>query len=342
MVDYRITDRTELASLLHQHRLERYLDGPNDVDWVFRNDLVAGRENDMYVDLVQTEDGLEWWPPLPSTAPPLVPDAVRLVLALQDSGMFAAGALKRLERSWVDFDPTVESHFVDWSDRTANALRGGPSASLAIACELWPMPMTELELEPIAVTDEEIEKARRNVDAMCMQRGQPYAASMWGGCRCPTPPCHSEQDPPGWRQETCCRRKVARQQHQGWRGWVLVLPSDRISLHFPVVECSVTSAIGGAVEALPERSFVRRSDFDAPRGPVDTALSRLCVAGALVRVRKGLYWKGSPTRFGMSRPAIDDIALEVGGPGSGPAGIAAAHWLGLTNSSSRDLRRRSA
>ena len=158
MVDYRIADRTELVGLLHQHRLERYLDGPNDVDWVFRNDLVAGRENDMYVDLVQTEDGLEWWPPLPSTVPPLVPDAVRLVLALQDSGMFAAGALKRLERSWVDFDPTVESHFGDWSDRTANALRGGPSASLAIACELWPMPMTELELEEIVVTDEEIEE----------------------------------------------------------------------------------------------------------------------------------------------------------------------------------------
>ena len=32
----------------------------------------------------------------------------------------------------------------------------------------------------------------------------------------------------------------------------------------------------------------------------------------------------------MSLPAIDDIALEVGGPGSGPAGISAAHWLGLT------------
>lgn len=93
---------------------------------------------------------------------------------------------------------------------------------------------------------------------------------------------------------------------------------------------SVTSTVGSAVAALPERSFVRGSDIDAPRGPVDTALSRLCASGALVRVRKGLYWKGSPTRFGMSRPAVDEIALEVGGPGSGPAGIAAAHWLGLT------------
>ncbi len=47
-------------------------------------------------------------------------------------------------------------------------------------------------------------------------------------------------------------------------------------------------------------------------------------------MRKGLYWKGSLTPFGMSRPSTEDLALEVGGPGSGPAGIAASHWRGLT------------
>ena len=88
--------------------------------------------------------------------------------------------------------------------------------------------------------------------------------------------------------------------------------------------------VAEAVGALPERSFVRGSDFDLPSGPVDTALSRLCATEALARVRKGLYWKGVPTRFGVSQPLTADVALEVGGPGSGPAGVAAAHWLGLT------------
>lgn len=93
---------------------------------------------------------------------------------------------------------------------------------------------------------------------------------------------------------------------------------------------SVSSMVDETVGSLPAHSFVCARDFDAPRGAVDTALSRLCASGGLVRVRKGLYWKGISTRLGMSRPTVEEVALEVGGPGSGPAGIAAAHWLGLT------------
>ena len=96
------------------------------------------------------------------------------------------------------------------------------------------------------------------------------------------------------------------------------------------MKSSVSSIVDEMVGSLPPHSFVCARDFDAPRGAVDTALSRLCVSGGLVRVRKGLYWKGVSTRLGMSRPTAGEVALEVGGPGSGPAGIAAAHWLGLT------------
>lgn len=131
--------------------------------------------------------------------------------------------------------------------------------------------------------------------------------------------------------------KLNQNEHLRTLGWVgggcpskLACLSDRILLQFSVMKGSVISTIAEAVDALDEQSFVRRSDFDAPRGPVDTALSRLCRAGILARVRQGLYWKGSPTPFGMSRPSTEDIALEVGGLGSGPAGVAAAHWLGLT------------
>lgn len=107
-----------------------------------------------------------------------------------------------------------------------------------------------------------------------------------------------------------------------------------MSLHFPVmtgsVKGSVASTVANAVGFLPVHSFVRAGDFNAPRGAVDTALSRLCASGGLVRVRRGLYWKGVATRFGMSLPSVEETALEVGGPGSGPAGVAAAHRLGVT------------
>jgi len=93
---------------------------------------------------------------------------------------------------------------------------------------------------------------------------------------------------------------------------------------------SISSVVDTYVSELSPRSFVTAGDIGRLGGPVDTALSRLYVAGALLRVRKGLYWKGVATRLGMSRPGADEVAIKVGGPGSGPSGVAAAHWLGLT------------
>ena len=52
--------------------------------------------------------------------------------------------------------------------------------------------------------------------------------------------------------------------------------------------------------------------------------------GELVRVRRGLYWRGKKTRFGMTHPSVLETAVAVGGPGTGPAGVAAAQLLGLT------------
>jgi hypothetical protein len=76
--------------------------------------------------------------------------------------------------------------------------------------------------------------------------------------------------------------------------------------------------------------FWRPSDFDGAPETVAKALSRLAAAGELRRVRRGLYWRGTPTRLGMSPPAPARLAEEiVSGPGIGPAGLSAALELGL-------------
>lgn len=59
-------------------------------------------------------------------------------------------------------------------------------------------------------------------------------------------------------------------------------------------------------------------------------MSRLAAEGEVVRVRKGLYWKGPKTRIGMPLPRPVEVALKVAGVGSGPAEVSAAHSLGLT------------
>lgn len=77
--------------------------------------------------------------------------------------------------------------------------------------------------------------------------------------------------------------------------------------------------------------FWRPEDFDGSPDAVAQALARLARAGDLRRVRRGLYWRGAPTRLGMAPPRPERFAGEViGARGAGPAGWSAALALGLS------------
>lgn len=77
--------------------------------------------------------------------------------------------------------------------------------------------------------------------------------------------------------------------------------------------------------------FWRPEDFAGSPEAVAKALSRLAHAEELRRVRRGLYWRGTPTRLGMAPPPPDRFAHEVfDAPGTGPAGWSAALALGLS------------
>lgn len=96
------------------------------------------------------------------------------------------------------------------------------------------------------------------------------------------------------------------------------------------MERSTASLVRERLEVAPSTTFVVAAEIDAPVGAVEAELSRLARRGSIVRVRKGLYWKGPRTRLGIARPDPEQIALHVVGRGGGPAGITAASWLGLT------------
>lgn len=65
---------------------------------------------------------------------------------------------------------------------------------------------------------------------------------------------------------------------------------------------------------------------------MESAFSRLAAEEeSLLRVRRGLYWKGVKSRFGPGRPRVEDLVREVAGArGVGPAGWSASHALGLS------------
>lgn len=83
---------------------------------------------------------------------------------------------------------------------------------------------------------------------------------------------------------------------------------------------------------LPSRDrFWHPGDFEGSSDAVTQTLSRLARAGELRRVRRGLYWRGTPTRLGMAPPPSYRLADEIlGGLGTGPAGWSAALALGLS------------
>ena len=63
IADYLIASQTELLAAVERHRPQLHLDGPNDFDWIFANELISERERMLYVDLIEDEDGLDWLAP---------------------------------------------------------------------------------------------------------------------------------------------------------------------------------------------------------------------------------------------------------------------------------------
>lgn len=101
-------------------------------------------------------------------------------------------------------------------------------------------------------------------------------------------------------------------------------------IHLSDMKSSVAAKVRSHVSRLPLGSFIQPSLIDGSPGAIDAEFSRLAGEGKLLRVRKGLYWKGRVTKFGMVPPDPEVVAIAVGGAGSGPAGVAAVHRLGLT------------
>lgn len=96
------------------------------------------------------------------------------------------------------------------------------------------------------------------------------------------------------------------------------------------LQMTLTGDLRERVQSAPAGSFWRVEDVAGPRSAVDTAFHRLAAEGELVRVRRGLYWKGARSRYGPGRPSALDIGLAAAGRGAGPTGWAAARALGLT------------
>ncbi len=93
---------------------------------------------------------------------------------------------------------------------------------------------------------------------------------------------------------------------------------------------AVALTIDRTIRRKPVGSFFRPTDFEGSRAAVYTTLNRAVARGDIERLRNGVYYKGRKTPYGMTHPRPLDLGMAVAGRGSGPAGLTAAHFLGLT------------
>ncbi|MHB8151963.1 MAG: DUF6088 family protein [Bacillati bacterium] len=93
------------------------------------------------------------------------------------------------------------------------------------------------------------------------------------------------------------------------------------------------SAIREAVKAAGAGTIFGTRDFElyGSRAAVDTALSRLVGLGHLRRLRRGMYFRASGSRFGVGGVSSAAVALKyTADRAAGPAGASAAAMLGLS------------
>jgi hypothetical protein len=92
-----------------------------------------------------------------------------------------------------------------------------------------------------------------------------------------------------------------------------------------------TLSPAAAIRETPERSFVHVDRLPGSSTAARKAASRAVKDGLLLPVRRGLYYRGRRTRYGVTAPRADEIARAVlGTRGIGPAGYSAARAWGVT------------
>ena len=92
-----------------------------------------------------------------------------------------------------------------------------------------------------------------------------------------------------------------------------------------------TLSPAAVIRETPEKSFVHVDRLPGSSTAARKAASRAVKDGLLLPVRRGLYYRGRRTRYGITAPRPDEVARVVlGARGVGPAGYSAARAWGVT------------
>jgi AbiV family abortive infection protein len=156
----------QLQEYLDHYREDLYLDGPNDVDWIFRNDILQHREEALYVDYVAHDDGHAWFHPGIYDNEPLglftdtAPWTLQTAGRLHDVGVASPEALAVVAAVWR---PVPMAPELQWTEirrlnhRTLESLdqkgllQERPDSDYKHIIDRWQFPLFTLDLNLLRV-----------------------------------------------------------------------------------------------------------------------------------------------------------------------------------------------
>lgn len=164
----------EFVSYTESHRQEYFLDGPNDVDWIFSNDITTRREDAIYVNYVDTDDRLQWIGPrsdkeldagwgLPPSA------VIELVEALHAAGCDQCKALKLIAKHWRQHEMRDD---LNWQElqklnketldlmAANNLLTSTEPTVVSTIVNRWTFPLYAADLTLIKVSQDELRRVQ--------------------------------------------------------------------------------------------------------------------------------------------------------------------------------------
>ena len=171
-------DVAEVRRYVDIWRREFYLDGPMDVDWIFGNEVITGREERLYVDYVEDENGDRRWvgpkqrsetldgafsyPDPPSVVVQLVANMRRIglltVAGLEATRQAFDGVLIRDSTHWQDLRPLnikVIEKLGESGRITADEME-----AVRYVVEHWIFPLTSLDLTLEKVEPADLQRVR--------------------------------------------------------------------------------------------------------------------------------------------------------------------------------------
>ena len=169
---YRPRTLGELVEYIGSDCETLYLDGPNDVDWMFDNEVLRRRETTMYVDYVENEGEHTWWLPAEDPAPWRIGDfkpVCRIVRALWSVGVSSPQALKVIAEVWRAREMGLETTWTELrglNRATLEALEGKgllsaqPSTRYGMVVDEWTFPLYSIAIDLVKVDPNDLREAR--------------------------------------------------------------------------------------------------------------------------------------------------------------------------------------